>query len=37
MALLGLPKEGLTKVRSHREYFSEHSLYDDGMFWYDLF
>ena len=35
-ALLGLAKDGLTKVRTHREYFPEHSLYDDGMFWYDL-
>ncbi len=35
--LLVLSREGLEKVKHHGEYFSSHSLYDDGMFWYDLF
>ena len=35
--LLVLSREGLEKVKHHREYFTSHSLYDDGMFWYDLF
>ncbi len=35
--VLALAREGLTIVRKHREYFSKHALYDDGMFWYDLF
>lgn len=36
-ALLDLAKSGLEKVHSHRKYFSRNRLYDDGMFWYDLF
>jgi hypothetical protein len=35
--LLILTREGLEKVKSHGDYFSNHALYDDGMFWYDLF
>ncbi len=35
--LLELAQEGLEKVHKHFDYFSKHSLYDDGMFWYDLF
>ncbi len=35
--LLVLSREGLEKVKHHGEYFTSHSLYDDGMFWYDLF
>ena len=37
VALLQLAREGLAKVRQHRDYFLKHDLYDDGMFWYDLF
>lgn len=37
VALLELAEGGLQIVHSHREYFSSHRLYDDGMFWYDLF
>lgn len=35
--LLELAQEGLEKVRKHSVYFSRHALYDDGMFWYELF
>ncbi|MCJ7582480.1 MAG: hypothetical protein MUP98_18345 [Candidatus Aminicenantes bacterium] len=35
--LLGLAREGLATVQRHRDYFLSHSLYDDGMFWYQLF
>jgi len=35
--LLVLSREGLEKVKHHGEYFTSHPLYDDGMFWYDLF
>ena len=35
--LLTLSREGLKKVKHHGEYFSSHALYDDGMFWYNLF
>lgn len=35
--LLELAREGLDKVRKHSVYFSRHALYDDGMFWYELF
>ena len=35
--LLSLAREGLATVQKHRDYFSSHVLYDDGMFWYDLF
>ena len=35
--LLTLSREGLEKVKHHGEYFTSHPLYDDGMFWYDLF
>jgi len=35
--LLVLSREGLKKVKHHGEYFTSHPLYDDGMFWYDLF
>lgn len=37
VTLLQLAREGLAKVRQHRDYFLKHALYDDGMFWYDLF
>jgi hypothetical protein len=36
-ALLALCQDGLELVRTHHAYFSKHALYDDGMFWYDLF
>jgi len=26
-----------TKLKKHHDYFSSHVLYDDGVFWYDLF
>ena len=35
--LLSLAREGLASVRKHHDYFLSHSLYDDGMFWYQLF
>lgn len=35
--LLVLSREGLERVKHHGEYFTSHPLYDDGMFWYDLF
>lgn len=35
--LLQLARKGLAKIRQHRDYFLKHALYDDGMFWYDLF
>ena len=35
--LLVLSREGVEKVKHHGEYFTSHPLYDDGMFWYDLF
>ena len=35
--LLSLAGEGLKTVHRHYDYFSRGSLYDDGMFWYDLF
>ena len=35
--LLALAIEGLRVVQKHRSYFSRESLYEDGMFWYDLF
>jgi hypothetical protein len=34
--LLQLAAEGLKRVNKHRDYFLENSLYDDGMFWYNL-
>jgi hypothetical protein len=36
-ALLSLANDGLDAVRRHNAHFSKHPLYDDGMFWYDLF
>jgi hypothetical protein len=36
-AMLALADEGLQVVRQHDAYFSRHALYDDGMYWYDLF
>ncbi len=35
--LLVLSREGVEKVKHHGEYFTSNPLYDDGMFWYDLF
>lgn len=35
--LLSLAHAGLETVRRHKNHFSKHPLYDDGMFWYDLF
>jgi len=35
--LLALASEGLRAVRNEDAYFRQHALYDDGMFWYDLF
>jgi hypothetical protein len=35
--LLALASEGLRAVRNHDVYFKKHPLYDDGMFWYELF
>jgi hypothetical protein len=35
--LLSLAQEGLATVQKHRDFFSSHALYDDGMFWYQLF
>ena len=32
-----LAREGLEKVNEHRDYFLKNSLYDDGMYWYELF
>jgi hypothetical protein len=29
--------EGLKKVNEHRDYFLEQGMYDDGMYWYELF
>ena len=34
--LAALARGGLAKVRDHRHFFSDHDLYDDGMFWYEL-
>ena len=36
-ALAELCAEGLSLVESNHAWFASHSLYDDGMFWYDLF
>ena len=36
-ALAELCAEGLTLIESNHAWFASHSLYDDGMFWYDLF
>lgn len=35
--LLSLAQIGLATVRRHRDYFLKPSLYDDGMFWYNIF
>ena len=35
--LLAIAEDGLSKVREHEEYFLTSALYDDGMFWYELF
>ena len=35
--LLVFAEKGLTIVQRHGEYFLSHSLYNDGMYWYDLF
>jgi len=35
--LLVLSREGLKRAKRNEEYFSSHPLYDDGMFWYELF
>lgn len=35
--LLALAAEGLRTVRKHDPYFRKYRLYDDGMFWDDLF
>lgn len=35
--LVSLTDEGLKAVRACHPYFSTHALYDDGMFWYELF
>jgi hypothetical protein len=35
--LVSFARGGLKIVQKHREYFLQNSLYDDGMFWYDLF
>ena len=34
--LTELARDGLAKVRDHGHFFSDHDLYDDGMFWYEL-
>lgn len=36
-SILELAKRGLVTLRQHHRFFSKHALYDDGMFWYDLF
>ncbi len=36
-ALLSLSRQGLDAVHRRRDYFLQHVLYDDGMFWDDLF
>jgi len=36
-ALLALAQQGVARVRELSWHFSEHPLYDDGMFWYNLF
>ena len=35
--LLAIAGEALSRVREDRDFFLTHSLYDDGMVWYDLF
>jgi hypothetical protein len=35
--LTRLAHEGRSRVDDHQEYFLRHALYDDGMFWYELF
>jgi hypothetical protein len=35
--LVSLASDGLREVKRHHTYFARHALYDDGMFWYDLF
>ncbi len=32
-----LAREGLKKVTEHRDYFLERGMYDDGMYWYEMF
>lgn len=36
-SILELAEQGFRSVRQHDEFFSRHSLYGDGMFWYGLF
>jgi hypothetical protein len=35
--LANLAQEGVRLVRKHHGHFARHPLYDDGMFWYNLF
>ncbi len=35
--ILSLAEDGLRTLERHRRHFAAHALYDDGMFWYNLF
>jgi hypothetical protein len=35
--LVSIAAEALKAVRRHHAYFADHNLYEDGMFWYELF